>query len=213
MKNLVKKAIVIFLTLAVVFGLVYLNTAVREDAKVLATVPKNGADNVALDAAGRISFNRTVEVSRLEVVVSPEVPLRLESTVEKRSVVLSFQDKLDPNTTYSVAVSGPKVENYSWIFTTGDDLSFPPPTTDTDELGGQGSADFSEAEQQYYRENPLLRHTPAQTEFFKIQRIEKKKARVYLYGEDKEAAKTQVYLWLEDRGIKAEEIDFEWRGE
>jgi len=177
-------------------------------ARVVSVLPAPNAEDVELDISGRVVFDREIGEDWAEITVSPEVPVLARLPLEKRSLVFTFQKELEPETVYTVSIAGRRVVPFSWRFRTrkkasevrvpGDDFPVVPPE------------EVAEAQEEYARENPLLQYTPYLTEDFKITRIARRRAKVDLYAEDKEAVRQEVLDWFRKRNIDPETLDIQW---
>ncbi|MEA2020218.1 MAG: Ig-like domain-containing protein [Patescibacteria group bacterium] len=209
MKNFLVKNKNIFLVIGLIAILALLLFVLRQateipPADIVSVSPVPGAEDVPLEVTARVVFDREVTSEEVVVSVDPFVPFELESPLERKSIIINFQEELNPETTYIVTVSGPNIYKYSWQFKTKE------ATIPESEVEGRGDPEFSEAEQRYYEENPLLRITPVLTQDYKIVRTGKKAARIYLYAEDKEFARQKVLQWFAEHNINSEDITIEW---
>ena len=194
-------AVIVILALASVAALWWGFNPPR--AKVVSVVPAPAAEGVELDVIGRIVFDREIKADWVELAVSPEVVFTTTLPFERRSLVFTFQEELEPEAVYTVQVSGKRVAPFSWSFKT---KSAEPGI----ESGGQGDPDFWKYEKQAYEEDPLLFIAPHLTFDWKVTRLEKGKAKVDLYAEDKETARQEVLEWLREKGVDPKTLDIQW---
>lgn len=200
------KFVLVLVVLIVVFVVLLV---VREflsvpPADVISVSPKPGAEDVSLDLTARVAFDRQITESEVNVSVEPRIPFALKTSLEKESLIITFQESLEPGTTYTMTISGPNVYSYLWQFETE------PEEVITPGAESRGDPNFSEAERLYYEKNPLLRITPVLAEKFKVVRTGQKQAKVYLYGEDKESARKSALNWFKENEINVDEIDITW---
>ncbi len=209
MKNFVVKNKNIFLVMGLIAILALLLFVLRQvtelpPADIVSVSPVPGAEEVPLELTARVVFDREVTREEVAVSVEPFVSFELESPLERKSIIIKFQEDLNPDTTYVVTVTGSRIYRYSWQFKTKE-VEIP-----QSEVEGRGDPEFSEAEQRYYEENPLLRITPVLTQDYKIVRTGKKEAKIYLYAEDKDYAREQVFQWFAENKVDPEDINIEW---
>ena len=194
-------AIIVILALAGLGGLWRVFNPPK--ARVVSAIPAPGSEEVKLDVIGRIVFDREIEASWAEITILPEVPMMVRLPLEKRSLVFTFQEELEPEVVYTVSVAGKRVVPFSWSFKTKSDEP-------EIEAGGRGDPDFWKYEKRAYEEDPLLFIAPHLTFDWKVTRVEKGKAKVDLYAEDKEATRQAVLEWLRGKGVDPGTLDIQW---
>ncbi len=195
----------IFLVVLFVVFLIVWRIYHGEPASVVKVTPVPGSEEVPLDVEGRVFFNRELsdgDISKINIEVIPAIPVSFSKSLEENSITFNFQEDLEPNTRYTLVVSGETVEEYRWRFRTE--------VSEAEGSGAKGSPQFSEAEQEYYQQNPLIQITPYVTDAFKVTRIGKKSARVYFYEGQELDAKDRVLQWFRSEGVDPEDIEIEW---
>jgi len=205
-KKLVTVIILLFGLCAVVGAWRLLNPP---KARVVSVRPHPGSEDVSLNTEIRINFDRDIELGWLSYKIAPNVPTSKNLTVGGRTVVIKLEERLSPATTYNVLLGGAGVENFSWYFTTVFDGGGVP----TDVSGDRGDPGFWKYEEQFFKENPLVKITPVLTDNYKIVRKAQKHARVDIYAKDEDKVKKikgSVLQWMRGQGVDPGEINIDW---
>ena len=166
--------------------------------------PKPGAKDVSLDVVGRVAFDKAIREGWVALEISPRVPFTTKLSLERTSLIFTFQKNLEAGKEYTMRASGPYVKPITWSFETKA------PEGEGDLQAGIGSEDFKDTEQEFYEKNPLIQYVPVITDEFKIVRPEPQVAKIYLYLDDKEAAKDAALNWFKENNINVNEIEIRW---
>lgn len=187
----------------IAFGLIYLLWRVMNPpiAKVVDVSPTPNQVDVEWEFKGHVTFDRPATRDRLQIKLSPEVPVIVTEGADQKTFTIKPAKALKPDTTYQLIIGGRRITPLTIAFQT---------KVETIEAG-VGDPGIAESDRQYSLDHPLVEYMPVLTKDFKItEKFGGKNYRVTLYGADKEKARAAALKWFSDHGVDPETLTIEW---